>query len=161
MTTDTATAAAPPAAGTEAPDFTLPSTRGEPITLSAYRGDRPVLLAFFPLAFSGTCTRELCDMTEDFPRFDATAVVVLPISVDSTYVLREYKAKYAMPFDMLSDFHREVTRRYGVFLPHKNYANRAYFLIDRAGTVRWAHVEEHPGHKRDNAELLEQIAALA
>ena len=119
-----------------------------------------MLLAFFPLAFSGTCTRELCDMTEDFPRFDATRVVVVPISVDSTYALREYKAKYHMPFDLLSDFHREVSRAYGVYWPHKGYANRSYFLIDVKGIVRWAHVEEHPGQKRDNDELLARMSEL-
>ena len=150
----------PPAVGATAPDFTLPSTSGEAVTLSQYRGDRPVLLAFFPLAFSGTCTRELCDMTEDFPRFDATRVVVVPISVDSTYALREYKQKHAMPFDLLSDFHREVSRAYGVYWPHKGYANRSYFLIDANGIVRWSHVEEHPGHKRDNEELLARVNEL-
>lgn len=119
-----------------------------------------MLIAFFPLAFSGTCTRELCEMTEDFPRFDATRVVLLPISVDSTYALKEYKAKYTMPFDLLSDFHREVSRAYGVFLPHKGYSNRAYFLVDKSGVVRWSHVEEHPGQKRDNEELLAQLELL-
>jgi peroxiredoxin (alkyl hydroperoxide reductase subunit C) len=156
----TTPAVRPPAIGETAPDFTLPSTSGTAVTLSQYRGDRPVLLAFFPLAFSGTCTRELCDMTEDFPRFDATRVVMAPISVDSTYALREYKQKYAMPFDLLSDFHREVSRAYGVYWPHKGYANRSYFLIDVHGTVRWSHVEEHPGHKRDNAELLARLNEL-
>jgi peroxiredoxin len=150
----------PPAVGETAPDFTLPSTSGDVVTLSQYRGDRPVLLAFFPLAFSGTCTRELCDITEDFPRFDATRVVVTPISVDSTYALREYKQKHGMPFDLLSDFHREVSRAYGVYWPHKGYANRSYFLIDVQGVVRWSHVEEHPGHKRDNDELLARVTDL-
>lgn len=151
----------PPAVGESAPDFTLPSTSGEPVTLSQYRGDRAVLLAFFPLAFSGTCTKQMCEITEEFPRFDDTRVVVHPISVDSRYALVEYKQKYAMPFELLSDFHREVCRAYGVYWPHKGYANRSYFLIDRDGIVRWSHIEEHPGHKRDNEELLAQLAALS
>jgi peroxiredoxin len=156
----TTPAVRPPAVGDTAPDFTLPSTSGTTVTLSQYRGDRPVLLAFFPLAFSGTCTREFCEITDEFPRFDATRVLVAPISVDSTYALREYKAKHAMPFDLLSDFHREVSRAYGVYWPHKGYANRSYFLIDPHGIVRWSHVEEHPGHKRDNAELLARVNEL-
>lgn len=156
-----ASAVRPPVAGDSAPDFTLPSTAGSPVTLSQYRGDRPVLLAFFPLAFSGTCTRELCEITDEFPRFDATRVVLAPISVDSTYALREYKAKHGMPFDLLSDFHREVSQAYGVYLPHKGYANRSYFLIDVHGVVRWAHIEDQPGQKRDNAELLARIEELA
>jgi peroxiredoxin (alkyl hydroperoxide reductase subunit C) len=130
------------------------------VTLSQYRGVRPVLLAFFPLAFSGTCTRQMCEISEEFPRFDQTRVVVHPISVDSTYVLVEYKRKFAMPFELLSDFHREVARPYGIYWPHKGYANRSYFLIDPVGVVRWAHIEEHPGHKRDNAELLQRVAEL-
>jgi peroxiredoxin len=80
--------------------------------------------------------------------------------VDSTYALKEYKAKYGLPFTMLSDVHREVTKAYGVFMPAKNWANRAYFLIDREGVVRWAHVEEHPGLRRESRELLEAIRAL-
>src|SRR5579885_515102 len=101
-----------PAVGTEAPDFTLPSTSGEKVTLSALRG-KPVLLAFFPLAFSGTCTAELCEMRDDHDLFLARGVTVLPISVDHTYSLKEYKAKYNMQVDLLSDFKRDVSRRYG------------------------------------------------
>ena len=151
----------PPAVGESAPDFSLPSTSGKSVTLSQYRGDRPVLLAFFPLAFSGTCTRQMCEITDEFPRFDQTRVVVHPISVDSTYALTEYKTKYEMPFDLLSDFHREVACAYGVYWAHKGYANRSYFLIDTMGVVRWVHIEEHPGHSRNNAELLERLADLS
>jgi peroxiredoxin len=154
-------AASPPAVGEVAPDFTLPSTSGEPITLSSYRGDRPVLIAFFPLAFSGTCTKEFCEITEEFPRFEPSRVVVMPISVDSKYALKEYKQKHAMPFDLLSDFHSEVSSRYCVFLEDRGYANRAYFLVDRDGIIRWEHVEDVPSHKRDNEELLRHIAEVA
>jgi peroxiredoxin len=151
----------PPAVGDTAPDFSLPSTSGSPVVLSQYRGARAVLLAFFPLAFSGTCTDQMCEITEEFPRYESARLVVYPISVDSTYVLAEYKRRFAMPFELLSDFHREVSRAYGVYWAHKGYANRSYFLIDDRGTVRWAHVEEHPGHRRDNQELLAHIAELA
>src|SRR5690349_17847693 len=102
------TAVAPqviPAVGERAPDFTLPSTSGEKVTLSALRG-KPVLLAFFPLAFSGTCTAELCDMRDDHDAFINRDVLVLPISVDHTYSLKEYKAKHGMKVDLLSDFKR-------------------------------------------------------
>src|SRR2546423_12548833 len=102
-----------PAIGTIAPDFTLPSTSGDRVTLSQLRGKR-VLIAFFPLAFSPTCTAELCEMRDDWDTFTSRDLVVLPISVDSTYSLKEYKHKYGMKVDLLSDFRREVTNIYGV-----------------------------------------------
>ena len=139
-----------------APDFTLPSTSGEKLTLSTLRG-KPVLLAFFPLAFSGTCTAELCDMRDHHEQFADRGVIVLPISVDSTYALKEYKAKHAMKLDLLSDFKREVSRRYGVLIEDRFYSKRAYFLIDAQGILRWAHVEENPSHRREDAELLGAI----
>jgi len=148
-----------PAVGQKAPDFTLPSTSGEKVTLSSLRG-KPVLIAFFPLAFSGTCTQELCEMRDDHDQFVARGVIVLPISVDHTYSLEEYKAKHGMKVDLLSDFKREVSRAYGVLLDDRYYANRAYFLLDADGVVRWSHVEETPGHRRADRELLAAIDAV-
>jgi mycoredoxin-dependent peroxiredoxin len=145
-----------PAVGQPAPDFTLPSTSGEKVTLSSLRG-KPVLLAFFPLAFSGTCTAELCEMRDDHDHFHGRGVTVLPISVDHTYSLKEYKAKHGMKVDLLSDFKRDVSRLYGVLLPDRFYANRAYFLIDSDGVIRWEHVEENASHRREDAELLAAI----
>lgn len=147
---------APPQVGERAPDFTLPSTSGERVTLSQLRG-KPVLIAFFPLAFSSTCTAELCEMRDDWSEFEARGVVVLPISVDSTYSLKEYKQKYEMKVDLLSDFKREVTIRYGVLNEDRFFSNRAYFLLDREGVVRWAHVEENPSNKRTNQEILAEV----
>ena len=149
-----------PTVGAPAPDFTLPSTSGSDVTLSALWG-RPVLLAFFPLAFTSTCTSELCAISEDHERFAKTGVVVLPISVDSVPTLKEYKAKERISVDLLSDFKREVSRRYGTLLEERFFSNRAYILIDRDGVVRWTFAEETPGTRRENAEILERIAALA
>lgn len=148
-----------PAVGQEAPDFTLPSTAGDKITLSSLRG-KPVLIAFFPLAFTSTCTAELCEMRDDSAQFASRAVTVLPISVDSTATLREYKAKYQLSSELLSDFKRDVSRRYGVLLEDRFYSNRAYFLVDRDGVVRWAHVEENASNRRSDAEILAAIDAL-
>ena len=148
-----------PAIGQPAPDFTLPSTSGSKVKLSDLRG-QPVMLAFFPLAFSSTCTEEFCTMRDEYADFDGRKVKVLPISVDHTYSLKEYVAKHNLPVEMLSDFHREVSKQYDVYMPERNYANRAYFLVDSQGILRWSHVEENPSHRRENRELLAAIDAV-
>ena len=147
-----------PAAGSDAPDFTLASTGGE-VTLSKLKGQN-VLLAFFPLAFTGTCTAELCAFSVDYGQFQSAGTVVLPISVDSVPTLKEFKAKEKMTVDLLSDFKREVSRKYGTLDEVKFYSRRAYVLIDRKGKVRWSFVEENNGNRRENAELLAEIANL-
>ena len=126
-----------PPVGVPAPDFTLPSTSGSDVTLSSLRG-QSVLLAFFPLAFTSTCTSELCAISEDHGRFEEAGVVVLGISVDSVPTLREYKAKERIAVDLLSDFKREVSRRYGTLIEDRFFSNRAYVLIEGDGIVRWA-----------------------
>lgn len=147
-----------PPVGSPAPDFTLPSTTGGGVTLSALRGRR-VLLAFFPLAFTSTCTEELCAFRDDFAQFADADTVVLPISVDSVPTLKEYKARLALPLDLLSDFRRDVSRAYGVLNEEKFYSNRAYILVDAEGRVRWTHVEAHNGQRRSDEELLAQVRA--
>jgi peroxiredoxin len=131
------------------------------VTLRDFRGERAVLIAFFPLAFTSTCTTELCAFSEDFDQFESAGVAVLPISVDSVPTLKEFKARYGMHADLLSDFKREVSRAYGVLIEERFYSNRAYFLVDREGIVRWSHVEENPGNRRENTEIFEQINALS
>ncbi len=158
MTTSVAPSATP-AVGSPAPDFTLASTSGEKVTLSALRGNR-VLLAFFPLAFTSTCTSELCAFTDDYDVFAAEGVTVLPISVDSVPTLAEFKAKHGMKVDLLSDFRRDASRAYGVLLEHAFFSTRAYFLVGADGVVQWAHVEENPGQRRENAEILAAIRAV-
>ena len=143
--------------GEVAPDFTLLSTAGGEVTLSSLRG-QPVLLAFFPLAFTRTCTAELCDFSKELPAFDG--VRVLGISVDMVPSLKAFQAKEGITVDLLSDSRRDVSRKYGVMIEEKNHSKRAYFLVDGKGTLRWSHVEAELGHKRENAELLRQIAAV-
>ena len=148
-----------PAVGAAAPDFALASTAGTQVKLSDLRGKK-VLLAFFPLAFTSTCTTEVCAFSEDYAQFEAGDTVLLPISVDSVATLKEYKAKEHLKFDLLSDFKRDVSRLYGTLLEEKFYSNRAYFLVDRKGVLRWAFVEPTPGSRRENSEILKQISAI-
>jgi peroxiredoxin len=151
----------PPQAGDVAPEFTAASTSGSEVSLSSFRGKRNVLLAFFPLAFTGTCTKELVCFTEDFDQFAGRGVEILPISVDSTASLREFKNKLQMKTELLSDFKRDISREYGVLNEDRFYSNRAYFLIDREGRVRWSHIEDKNGERRENSEILAAIKLLS
>ncbi len=150
-----------PRPGEPAPDFTLPSTAGTDVTLSSFQGQSNVLLAFFPLAFTSVCTTEMCDFTDELAAFAGMNATVLGISVDSIPTLKEFQAKYQIGIDLLSDFRREVSTLYGTLLQDPYFSNRAYFAIDKQGIVRWSHVEENPGHKRGNRELLDRLATLA
>jgi mycoredoxin-dependent peroxiredoxin len=150
-----------PQVGDVAPDFTAPSTAGSDVSLASFRGKRNVLLAFFPLAFTGTCTKELVCFTEDFDQFAGQGVEILPISVDSVPSLREFKNKLGMTTELLSDFKRDISRAYGVLNDEKFYSNRAYFLIDTSGIVRWSHVESNNSQRRDNSEILGAIKLLS
>jgi peroxiredoxin len=155
-----ATAVGLPAVGEIAPDFTLPSTAGGEFTLSALRGRSSVLLAFFPAAFTSVCTAEMCDFTQDFSAFHQANAAVVGISVDLVPSLKEFRAKYGIAVDLLSDARRAVSRRYGVLDEAKFTARRSYFIIDSAGVLRWAFVEEQNGQRRDNRELLAELARL-
>jgi len=149
-----------PDIGETSPDFTLASTAGANVTLSSLRGETNVLLAFFPLAFTGVCTTEVCAFSDDFDAFTGATVRVLPISVDAVPSLKEFKAKYAMRVDLLSDFKREASRAYGVLREDTYFSNRAYFLIDKSGIVRWSYLETTPGSRRENSEIFAAIAEL-
>jgi peroxiredoxin Q/BCP len=148
-----------PREGEVAPDFTLPSTDGSDVTLSSFRGSEAVLVAFFPLAFTGTCTTEVCAFSEDYDVFAEKGVRVLPVSVDSIPTLREFASRYNLRTPLLSDFKREVSREWGL-LRDTFFSERAYILIDRNGTVRWVHVEDVPSNRRENEEILARIAEL-
>jgi peroxiredoxin len=150
-----------PQVGDLAPDFTAASTSGSDVSLSSFRGKRNVLLAFFPLAFTGTCTKELICFTEDFDQFAGKGVEILPISVDATPSLKEFKNKLQMKTELLSDFRRDVSRAYGVLNEDRFYSNRAYFLVDKEGRIRWSHVEGNNSERRDNSEILAAIKLLS
>lgn len=146
--------------GGAAPDFTLPSTSGEMVTLSSFRGTRNVLLAFFPAAFTSTCTSEMCEFSEDYGVYGSRHTEVLPISVDQVPSLKAFQRHEKFDVQLLSDARREVSRAYGVLDEARFSARRSYFLIDKEGVLRWSHVEAQGGQKRDTAELVRQVEAL-
>lgn len=151
---------AEPNVGDKAPDFTLKSTSGEMVSLGQFKGKKNVLVAFFPLAFTGVCTKENCAFSEDYSQFATRDTEVLPVSVDSTPTQNEFRAKHSMTHQLLSDFKREAGRAYGVLDEEKFFTKRAYFLLDKQGVVRFKHVEAELADSRSNAELLAEIAKL-
>ncbi|WAB83275.1 peroxiredoxin [Microcella daejeonensis] len=150
-----------PALDAPAPDFTLRDQHGATAVLSEIVGERPVVLVFFPLAFTGTCTGELCELRDNIALFDDAGVELLAISVDSTATLREFAERERYPFRLLADFwpHGEVARRYGVLLEDKGFAARGTFVIDREGMLRAAFATG-PGEARDLGAYREALAAL-
>lgn len=149
-----------PAVGEEAPDFELVNQYGEPVRLSALRG-RNVVLVFFPFAFSGICTGELCEIRDNLALFDDSNATVLGISVDSKFAQRAYAEKEGYSFELLADFwpHGEAARRYGVFDAGTGMALRGTFIIDAAGIIRYVVVNPR-GQARDLAEYREALAGL-
>ena len=123
---------------TQAPDFDLPNQFGEHVRLSDFRGRKPVALVFFPLAFSSTCTGELCALRDNLSLFTDHGVELIGISVDSKAALRAWAEEEGYDFTILADFwpHGAVAKEYGVFLEEKGFANRATFVIDENGIIR-------------------------
>ncbi len=134
---------------TQAPDFELFNQFGERVQLSEFRGKKSVALVFFPLAFSGICSGELCELRDNLSLFAANEVEVLGISVDSRHALRAWGEQERYTFDLLADFwpHGAVAKEYGVFLEEKGFANRATFLIDPEGIIRASFITA-PGEPR-------------
>jgi mycoredoxin-dependent peroxiredoxin len=134
---------------TQAPDFELLSQHGETIRLSDFHGKRTVALVFFPLAFSGVCTGELCELRDNLDLFKGEDVELIGISVDSKHALRAWSEAEGYEFTLLADFwpHGQVAKEYGVFLEEKGFANRATFLIDPDGIIRASFITA-PGEPR-------------
>ena len=119
--------------GSQAPDFTLLTDAGEKLTLSAFLGKK-VVLYFYPKADTPGCTREACSFRDDFPRIEAANTVVLGVSPDKPEALAKFKAKYSLPFTLLSDTEHAVAEQYGVWTLKKNYG-KEYMGIERTTFV--------------------------
>lgn len=151
-----------PQVGEVAPDFTLRDQFGQTVTLSELRGKTAVALVFFPLAFTGRCTGELCELRDNLAMFEAAGVTLLGVSVDSTATLRVFAEREQYTFALLADFwpHGEVAQRYGAFLPEKGFATRATVLVDSAGVVRASFATE-PGEARPLSAYRAALDALS
>jgi peroxiredoxin (alkyl hydroperoxide reductase subunit C) len=154
--------AQPPGVGQHAPDFTLKDYNNEVFTLSEALAEKSVLLVFYPLAFSSTCTGELCALRDDAESFASDDVQAVAISVDSPYSLKVFADRESYEFPILSDFwpHGAVAQLYGVFNEATGFANRGTFLIDRSGVVRFAELNE-VGQARDPQRWRDAVAQLA
>ena len=136
--------------GSIAPDFMLYASDKTLVQLSQYKG-KNVLVLFFPLAFTSTCTKELCMMRDDLARYNNLNTVIFGISVDSPQALARYKEEQKLNFTLVSDFNREISRAYGAqyeeySLGMRGVAKRAAFVIDKTGVVQYAEVLENASH---------------
>ncbi len=149
--------------GTRAPDFTLTDQDRHPVTLGAERG-RPVVLAFFPAAFSSVCTKELCTFRDSLASLNRVKAQVYGISVDTFFTLKAFQADQSLGFPLLSDFNKEVIREYGVYnedmIGLKGIAKRAVFVIDKDGIVRYREVLEDARNEPDYAAVLKAVESL-
>jgi peroxiredoxin len=147
--------------GDSAPDFSLANQFGEMVSLADFKGKKPVVLVFYPLSFSGICTGELCEIRDNFDKFDQENVELLAISVDSKYVQKQFAEHEGYKFSVLADFwpHGAVAKQYGVFLEESGIANRATFVINTDG-VLVAKFVTAPGQARSLDEYGKALASL-
>ena len=150
--------------GSKAPDFTLTNQDRQPVTLSGQRG-KPVVLAFFPAAFSSVCTKELCTFRDSMAKLGEATAQVYGISVDTFFTLKAFQDHEKLTFPLLSDFNKQVIRDYGVFnedmIGLKGIAKRAVFVIDKDGVVRHREVLEDARNEPDYDKVFSALATLA
>ncbi len=149
--------------GSKAPDFTLMNENREPVTLSAQKG-HPVVLAFFPAAFSGVCTKELCTFRDSMAKLNNAKAQVYGISVDTFFTLAAFKKDQNLNFPLLSDFNKEVIQAYGAYNPDmiglKGIAKRSTFVIDKDGVVRYAEVLDDARNEPSYDKVFDALAKL-
>ncbi|HEX2503286.1 MAG TPA: redoxin domain-containing protein [Miltoncostaeaceae bacterium] len=147
--------------GQEAPDFTLKDTENRDVTLSSFRGDKNVVLVFYPFAFSSVCTRQLTEIGEHEGRYAEGDAQVIGVSVDSRYAQRRFAEELGLrDAILLADFEPKgaVSRSYGVFLEELGFSGRATFVIDKAGVVRGVSLTDTPAEMPDEAEYFQALA---
>ena len=149
--------------GTKAPDFTLTNQDRQPVKLSDQRG-KPVVLAFFPAAFSSVCTKELCTFRDSIAQLNAAHAQVYGISVDTFFTLKAFQDQQHYNFPLLSDFNKQVIRDYGVFnydmIGLKGIAKRAVFVIDKDGVVRHKEILDDARNEPNYEQVLSTLEAI-
>ena len=162
MTTATAvkpSETTPIAVGAKAPDFALPDQDKKEFKLSEFAGKKNVVLFFYPLDWSPTCTKENACFTQDFSKFSRYAEVAA-VSIDSTWSHKAWQEKMGLKHRLLSDMHRNATKAYGLWHPAANISQRATVIINKQGHVAWVKVEADITKERNYAEVEEQIKKL-
>jgi len=149
--------------GDKAPEFTLRATDKSEVNLSDYRGKNAVIL-FFPLAFTGVCTKELCGIRDNMNTYSSLDADVLAISVDSLFTLEKFKESEGYNFQLLSDFNKDVSRAYGALyedfvLGMKGVSKRSAFVVDPKGIIKYAEVLEDAGQLPDFDKIQEALKA--
>lgn len=150
--------------GDKAPDFKLYNTEKQLFTLSELKGQKVVLL-FFPLAFTSTCTAELCGVRDDIANYSSLNAKVLGISVDSAFTLKKFKEDQHLNFELLSDFNKEASKAYGSLydsfvLDMLGVSKRSAFVIDGEGIIRYAEVLEKASEIPDLEKVKEVLSNL-
>ncbi len=135
--------------GQQAPEFTLFNSELKEVSLTDFAGQK-VVIHFFPMAFTGVCTTQLCTLRDNFGFYEGANAQVLAISVDSPFTLAKFKAENNYPFPVLSDFNKEVSKRYGALYEEfvfnlRGVSKRAAFVIDEQGVIEYAEVLESAG----------------
>jgi peroxiredoxin len=150
--------------GSKAPDFTLTNQDRQPVKLSEQRG-KPVVLAFFPAAFSSVCTKELCTFRDAMARLNSAKAQVYGVSVDTFFTLKAFQDAQGYNFPLLSDFNKEAIKDYGVFnedmIGLKGIAKRAVFVIDKDGIVRHREVLDDARNEPNYDAVFKTLAPLA
>jgi len=149
-----------PEVGQLAPEFRLKAHDGTYYSLSEYRGDKHVLLVFYPLAFSPVCSHQLPEVQSMLDRFEAADAVVFGISVDSHWANGAFARQLGLRFPLLSDWKREASAAYGLLLD-AGYSGRGSFLVDKQGRIVWREVSDNMGSIEDVPSLADALAALA
>ncbi|HZU80847.1 MAG TPA: peroxiredoxin [Acidimicrobiales bacterium] len=149
--------------GSQAPDFELPASTGDKVSLAAFRGERNVVLVFYPFTFTGVCRGELCELRDDLTSFEEAGVQVLAVSCDSVHAQRKWAEEEGFTFPVLSDFwpHGAVAQAYGVFNDALGCANRHTFVIDKDGTVVATFASADLRTPREKAEYEAALAKLS
>lgn len=151
--------------GQQAPGFTLYASDKTQVSLSEFKENNNVLLLFFPLAFTSTCTKELCSVRDNIVFYNNTSATVLGISVDSLHSLARFKADQQLNFTLLSDFNKEVSAAYGCLYNTFGYnmkgvSKRAAFIIDKTGEIKYAEVLENASRIPDFEKIHQLLHQL-